>query len=59
MWHIGERVVTREGRVVTVVAIDREGRVFAIGPGDRVPRLVRPVTDAFGGEHDAALGMAA
>lgn len=58
-WHIGQRVITRSGTIATIVTCDPNGNVYAIGPCDRVPVVVRPVCDAWGGEHDCALRNAA
>lgn len=55
----GARVVTRDGTVATVMHVLPNGIVLAIGPGDALPRPVRVVCDAFGGEHDMAMGLAA
>lgn len=58
-WHVGERVVTRDGTVAIVVARDGSGNVLGVGPRDSIPRVVRPVCDAWGGEMDAAYANAA
>lgn len=59
VWHSGQRVVTRAGDVVTIAYIRPDGSVMGWRAGYAVPVLVRPVSDAFGGEHDAALMNAA
>ena len=57
-WQPGQRVITRDGAVATVTHTQR-GIVFGIGPRDRTPRVIRPVTDAWGGESDCQLMNAA
>lgn len=57
-WLPGERVVTRDGTVATIV-LTVGGVVYGIGPRDATPRVVRPVCDAWGGEHDCAYANAA
>lgn len=57
--HPGERVITRAGDVVTIAYVTDDGRVFAWRTGRSVPILVCPRGDAYGGEHDMALGMVA
>lgn len=54
----GERVVTTAGRVVTVAYVTPAGVVMAFGPRG-MPVPVRVVADAWGGEHDQAIGLAA
>lgn len=53
----GARVVTRDGIVVTVTH-EQDGVLYGVGPRDVMPRPIRPVCDAFGGEHDATIGLA-
>lgn len=52
----GARVMTRDGTVATVTH-EQDGVLYGIAHGDRVPRPIRPVCDAFGGEHDSAIGL--
>jgi hypothetical protein len=54
-WFPGERVITRDGLTVVVIGRDVFGNVVALGPRDSIPRVVRPVCDAWGGEHDCEL----
>ena len=55
--HPGSRVIDATGEPVTIVAVRPDGVPLGIGPFDRAPRLVRVRTDAFGGEHDQAIGL--
>jgi hypothetical protein len=59
VWLPGERIVTRDGTTAVVVAIDPRGNVLALEPFASIPRVVRPVCDAWGGEHDCELRNAA
>jgi hypothetical protein len=54
--HPGQRVITTAGTIV-VVAYVRNGNVWAYWNGDIV--LVHVVADAWGGEHDQTIGIAA
>lgn len=58
-WHPGERVVTRDGGQAVVIGHDAMGNVIGVGTFDRVPRVIRPVCDSWGGEHDCAMVNAA
>lgn len=58
-WFGGQRVMTTDGVVCVVVAVNDNGQVIGLGPFDRTPRLVRPVYDAWGGEHDCSIANAA
>jgi hypothetical protein len=52
----GQRVVTSGGDTVTVAFVEA-GKVYAYRNGRIVPVMVR--CDAWGGEHDMGLGLAA
>lgn len=53
----GQRVITSHGETVTVAFVAL-GCVWAYGSRG-LPRRVVVRTDAFGGEHDLRLGLAA
>lgn len=53
----GQKCVSTEGEVVTIAVIN-DGGVWAYGR-DGLPKAVDIVGDAFGGEHDQAMGLAA
>jgi hypothetical protein len=55
--HPGQKVVTTEGKTEIVAAIFH-GIVYVYGP-DGWLRSVRVVGDAWGGEHDQEIGLAA
>jgi hypothetical protein len=57
-WQPGQRVITRDG-VVAVVTHRTGALVWGIGPRDSAPRPIRPVGDAWGGEHDCEVCNAA
>lgn len=48
-----QRVITSEGKTETV-ALVRNGQVYVFG-AKGLPKLVKVVTDAWGGEHDLTL----
>lgn len=54
-WYPGQRVVTREGQCAVVIGLDPNGNVIGLQPFDPIPRVVRPICDAWGGEHDVTL----
>ena len=53
----GQKVVTTDGRVVTVAFVNC-GQVYCFGRNG-LPEAVTVVGDAFGGEHDQLVGLAA
>jgi hypothetical protein len=53
----GQRVIATDGKTYTV-AYSIAGKVFAFG-SNGVPTEIRVCGDAWGGEHDQALGLAA
>lgn len=55
----GERMQTKSGNIVTIVGRNQHGQLLGIGPFDHLPVPVNPVTNAFGGEHDMEIGLAA
>lgn len=55
----GQRVVTSAGDVVTVALVRGDGVVLAWRHGQPMPVPVHVRTDAFGGEHDQSIGLAA
>lgn len=54
--HPGQKVVTSAG-IVAIVAFVQFGQVWAWVNGQVQPVTVK--TDAFGGEHDQTIGLAA
>jgi hypothetical protein len=56
--HPGQRVLTTQGTTRTVAFTSRGGQIYAYGlDGGLEPISV--VCDAWGGEHDQTLGLAA
>lgn len=53
----GQRVICTDGKTHTV-AYQSHGQVFVFG-ANGMPVPAKPVTDAWGGEHDMELGLAA
>jgi hypothetical protein len=54
--HPGEHIITRHGTTRVVALALPNGLIFAYGP--RGLEICEPVCDAWGGEHDLALGLA-
>lgn len=55
--HPNQKVITTTGEVA-IVAFVRHGQVFVFGR-DGLPKAVDICCDAFGGEHDQTVGLAA
>lgn len=55
----GARVMDTTGEVVVVDMVRADGVVLGRGAWDRMPRVVRVVGDAWGGESDQTIGLAA
>lgn len=53
----GQRVITTEGKTETV-AFTRNGQAYVFGCNG-LPKPVKVVGDAWGGEHDQEIGLAA
>lgn len=55
--HAGQRIITTQGTVRTVAYVSN-GVVWAYAPNGGL-ECVTPRSDAWGGEHDLTIGVAA
>lgn len=55
----GSHVMDATGEVVVIDMVHEDGTVLGRGAWDRLPRVVRVVGDAWGGEHDQQAGLLA
>lgn len=53
----GQKVITTQGTVRTVAYVSQYGIVYAYGPNGL--EAIQPRSDAWGGEHNLNVGLAA
>lgn len=58
MVHAGQRIITTQGTVRTVAYVSHYGIVLVYCPRGGL-ECVTPRSDAWGGEHDLTIGVAA
>lgn len=54
----GQKIITTQGTVRIVAFVSRHGIVYAYAPNGGI-EAVTPRSDAWGGEHDMNIGVAA